>query len=78
MNDNLPTPPLQETERDRWNYDIGYEAGAKLTPAEYYIELERIRGNILDCLGLLDEMLGEPGASVLYLAQGRADRAAGK
>lgn len=50
----------------------------KLTTAEQYEELERIRDGILDALSLIDEMLGEPGASVLYLAQGRADRAAGK
>lgn len=27
MNDNLPTPPLQQTERDKYNFDVGYEHG---------------------------------------------------
>lgn len=48
----------------------------KLTPEESRAELQRIRDNILDCLDILDAMLGEPGASVLFVAQGMADRKA--
>lgn len=65
MNDKVPTtPPLQETERDRWNYDVGFEDGATArgtqnvrTPAEQHEELARILGVVDQIAATLRDMI---------------------
>lgn len=52
MNDNLPTPPLQETERARSNYDVGFEDGHQAR------DLDELRASIRANLDELDRVLG--------------------
>ena len=60
MNDKVqPTPPLQETERDRWNYDRGYEAGYVARLDLGPLDMDDVREELLLLVKAVERMIAE-------------------